>query len=30
LTPASLPGLPADEQLELARRLLRAGVLVPA
>ena len=30
LTPASLPGLDADEQLALARRLLREGVLVPA
>jgi ribosomal protein L16 Arg81 hydroxylase len=30
LTPASLPGLDADEQLVLARRLLREGVLVPA
>jgi ribosomal protein L16 Arg81 hydroxylase len=30
LTPASLPGLDADEQLALARLLLREGVLVPA
>ena len=30
LTPESLPGLDADEQLALARRLLREGVLVPA
>ena len=30
LTPASLPGLEADDQLALARRLLREGVLVPA
>ena len=30
LTAASLPGLDADEQLALARRLLREGVLVPA
>jgi hypothetical protein len=30
LTPASLPGLDTDEQLALARRLLREGVLVPA
>ena len=30
LTPASLPGLDADEQLALVRRLLREGVLVPA
>jgi ribosomal protein L16 Arg81 hydroxylase len=29
-TPAELPGLDADEQLVLARRLLREGVLVPA
>jgi len=27
--PAELPGLDADAQLELARRLLRAGVIVP-
>jgi len=30
LTPATLPGLDADEQLALARRLLREGVLGPA
>ena len=30
LTPASLPGLDAGEQLALARQLLREGVLVPA
>ena len=29
-TPADLPGLDADEQLTLTRRLLRDGVLVPA
>jgi len=28
-TPADLPGLDADEQLALAQRLLRAGVVVP-
>jgi hypothetical protein len=28
-TPTELPGLDADEQLVLARRLLREGVLVP-
>ena len=30
LTPLDLPGLDADEQLVIARRLLREGVLVPA
>jgi hypothetical protein len=29
LTPAALPGLDADGQLDLARRLLRDGILVP-
>jgi hypothetical protein len=29
-TPAELPGLDADAQLTLARRLLREGVLVQA
>jgi bifunctional lysine-specific demethylase and histidyl-hydroxylase NO66 len=29
-TPADLPGLGAEEQLRLTRRLLREGVLVPA
>ena len=30
VTPAELPGLGADEQLVLARRLLREGLIVPA
>lgn len=30
VTPAGLPGLASDDQLDLARRLLCAGVLVPA
>jgi lysine-specific demethylase/histidyl-hydroxylase NO66 len=29
-TPAELPGLDAADQLTLARRLLREGVVVPA
>ena len=29
-SPAELPGLDADDQMTLARRLLREGVLVPA